>query len=324
VPAHRLAVFDAVNSTIRSAELRAADSCHLLVSSLHDAEAAQRRIALGFGPAGSFSSGCHFQDALDGLNSLTVRLEKLESAGPAGAVGQKDEIVSLISKLFHKIVLDFPDGSGPGGSTSFVLTSSWAGSLHKSHQDVLNLVRRASNARDAAEHVWHHAEGWIIGVGSARAKLDWWDTRQNGGTAMDLTSDLQPLVALKAFIAQQLFRDAVGPLIERATELSGIFIDVEANVTALVAELSLLQSHGWVTSPSQAVGLVGGNTTGLTYWDLPSPGSIKAAIERVADTMRSQHDYEWPYPCKKHHSTTNGDRKTSQAKLGIEAPREEL
>lgn len=181
------------------------------------------------------------------------------------------------------------------------MSGPWPLSLNMSKSVVSNLLRHASSASDAAEeHLWPLVDGAIAALGRGESLMEssaaarrqaGWSRLLYGGAAPQPPCDASQLsrvrseLATDVFVARQLFRGVVGPLIGRATEVSAVLLDVETSIAALAARLSLLESHGWVTSPARATGLDGGSATLLTYWDMPSAGSVKAAVDYAIDEM---------------------------------------
>lgn len=180
----------------------------------------------------------------------------------------------------------------------------WPLSLNMSKSVVSDLLRHASTARDAAEeHLWPLMDGAVAALGRGMSLLENSATVRQAGLRRLLygrpppqpscdasqLSRVRSELATDVFVARQLFRGVVGPLIGRAAEVSAILVDVESNITALAARLSLLESYGWVTTPAQGMELGVSSATVLTYWDMPSAGSVKAAVDYVIDEM---HRYE--------------------------------
>lgn len=181
------------------------------------------------------------------------------------------------------------------------MSGPWPLSLNMSKSVVSDLLRHASSASDAAEeHLWPLMDGAVAALRRGESLLEssaavrrqaGWRRLLYGGATLQPSCDASQLsrvrseLATDVFLARQLFRGVVGPLVGRATEVSAALLDVETSIAALAARLSLLDSYGWVTSPARVTELEGGSTTLLTYWDMPSAGSVKAAVDHAIDEM---------------------------------------
>lgn len=170
---------------------------------------------------------------------------------------------------------------------------------------VSDLLLHATSAMDTAEqHLFPLMDGAIAALGRGKSLMErsaavqhqaawrrllFGDAPPGPSIEGSQLSRLLSGLAADVFVAQQLFNTVVAPLIGQATEVSTIFVHVEANITTLMSELSLLNSYGWVTSASQGFEPEGGSTTLLTYWDMASTGSVKNAVDNaINEILRHQ------------------------------------
>ena len=231
----RLAVFDAELAAIGR---RLVNSCHLVLKPLWLAVVEHKRLAWHFGPSGRI-----YKLAVQGLEGLARELWHLESMGQADAAWQKTRTVEALA--LHLVQGHAGELSGP-----------WPISLNMSKSVVSDLVLHATNAMDAAEqHLLPLMDGAIAALGRGKSLMKRSAAVQHqavrrpflyGQAPPRLSCDGSQLsrllsrLAADVILAQQVFRGVVAPLIEQATEVSTIFVHVEANITTLASQLSLL------------------------------------------------------------------------------------